>query len=124
MHAYASYIFYILAAILISVDAEIVFVRQPTDIVVEVGKQAIFPCKYNGSNDLAIWEINHLYYTTSFPPRHSRQGFDIVVDDVQEADNGGTYRCIVYDKISTIGTLTCGEGNPYSYIHCIYIFIF
>ena len=76
------------------------------DVTVKVGQQAVFSCEYKGTTDLSIWSINNSYYVTNFPPRHVRQSFSIVIDDIIEVDNGTIYQCIVFDKISRVGKLT------------------
>ena len=76
----------------------------------DIGEDTSFECFYVGTTDLSVWAINRSFYITHFPPRHSREGYNLTVHDVQGVDNGTTYQCIVFDRSSAVGTLTV-KGN-------------
>ena len=71
------------------------------------GQTAIFNCSYYGTQDVAIWHINGIYYTVGarLPPRYSLTQYYFIVENISYMDNGSTFQCLIFDQKSNTGTL-------------------
>ena len=76
--------------------SDIEILQGPTDLTVEEGHAARFPCNYSGPSEAPVWYINDvLYVVFQPPPRHTYLYSEkaMVVHNVAISDNGTTYRC-------------------------------
>ena len=77
-------------------------------MTVSEGEDAGFSCTFEGSVMVPTWRISGRLYTwTSLPDRHTFDGEQIVIRNVDLSMNGNTYQCLVPGVAqSTIGLLT------------------
>ena len=70
------------------------FLQEPKNVTVSEGLNAFFACTYNGTSRVPVWRIaNEVFVTSALPPRHSYNGFGLVVSRVELSLNMTSYSC-------------------------------
>ena len=110
------------ALLFVGVHGAVTITSEPADAYVTEGDSAYFNCSYNGTRDVPIWTVNGIHYLDgSYPERHIYDSKSQVLEiyDTVLTDNGSTYQCTVFTKLSRIATLfvkqfdnTSTEGKP------------
>ena len=97
----------VLSLHLIPIVCSIQILSHPQDISVPVGGIAYFNCTYSGTLAVPFWIIRERVFSIqNLPERHSYSDQALIVENVQESDNGSTYRCSFFDIQSATATLT------------------
>ena len=72
------------------------FTSQPQDVSVIEGSEARFGCTFDGSPVIPTWKINgEIYLWSSLPAKHTYDGRQLTIQDVDNALNGSTYQCLI-----------------------------